>query len=366
MAIASNYMRPSGRLKTSIAADIAVVDGARGWVVLAILAALLLILGAFGGNAVLARVNAIWFAVLGALALNLLTGFAGQVSLGSAAFLAIGAYTAAIFDRALHLNILLAVPAAAITAGVVGVLVGIPSLRFKGFYLSLTTLALHFIVIFGVIQYQTAVGGLEGFSLPTQEFGPLRLSGERPWYFLMGAITLIAVIGAINLIRTRVGRAWVAIRDRDIAASIIGIDVARYRLLAFAFTSAIFGATGCLQAYYHGNVASDGFTLDLAISFVAMIIIGGMGSISGSILGAILVTQLSYVIQALVDQIQRLDPSLSNLSLGVFSLQSAAYGIVIMVFLMFEPKGLIGIWRRLHQRWRLWPYKRASSTRTAA
>jgi branched-chain amino acid transport system permease protein len=335
-------------------------------VILVCFIALLVAFGAFGGNSDLARANAVWFAILGAVSLNLLTGFAGQVSLGSAAFIAIGAYTGAVLDRSLHLNMLLALPAAAIAAGITGVLVGIPSLRFKGFYLSLTTLALHFIVIFGVTKYQTAVGGLEGFSLPTQILGPLQMSGERPWYFLIGAITVLIVISANNLTRTKVGRAWVAIRDRDIAASIIGVDVARYRLLAFAFTSAIFGIVGCLQAFYLGNVAADGFTLDLAISFIAMIIIGGMGSTAGSILGAILVSQLSYVIQAIADQLQTIDPNLGNLSLGLFSLQSAAFGLVIMVFLIFEPKGLIAIWGRLHQRWRLWPYSRAGSTTTGA
>lgn len=297
----------------------------------------------------MSRGNIVFIAVIGAVSLNLLTGVAGQVSLGSAAFLAVGAFTAASTQHAWGLNMWEALPIAFAGAGLLGLLVGLPSLRFRGFYLALTTLAMHFIVLFVLLKYQVAAGGLEGFSLPVQAIGPLVLSDDRSWYYLLGMFAAAAVLVSTNLIRTKVGRAWTAIRDRDIAAAVIGVDVTYYRLLAFTVSSAIFGVAGCLQAYYLGNVSVDGYGLDLAIQYVAMIIVGGLGSTAGAVLGALVVTQLTFVIRTAIESLQQIDPVFNQLSLGIFSLQAAAFGVVIMLVLLFEPKGLIELVRRLER-----------------
>jgi branched-chain amino acid transport system permease protein len=358
-------MRHGGLLKRSFGEDIAVAGTpkVRIWILLAAagLIAAPFILPSFD----LARLNLIWLAVIGALALNLLTGFAGQVSIGQAAFLAIGAFSGVATNRA-GLSMWVALPVAAVSAGSVGLLIGIPSLRFKGFYLVMTTLALHFIVIFAATKYQGLAGGQEGFALPPQWLGPIPLTGELPWYCLLGSVALLTLLFSNNLTRAKVGRAWIAIRDRDAAAAIIGVDVTRYRLLAYALTSSMIGVQGCLNAYYLGFVSVDAFTLNLAITYVAMIIIGGMGSISGSLFGAIFVTQLPFVLQGLVETVSSFGFTVPQLALGIFSLNSAVFGAIIIGFLVLEPGGLAAIVTRFRVRASLWPYRRALEVMTGA
>ena len=291
----------------------------------------------------LARFDLMWLAIIGAASLNLLTGNAGQVSLGQAAFMAIGAYTAVLVDRLTGWSLIATIPAGAASAGLVGFLIGIPSLRFRGFYLALTTLALHFAVRYIGTLSQTLSGGLAGFDLPTPKLGPWSINGDLAWFYLLGAITLSILAVFHNLGRSKIGRAWAAVRDRDIAAAIIGVNVPRYKLLAFLISSLVAGAAGVLQASYVGNVAVETYSLDLAISYVAMIIIGGLGSIAGSVLGALVVTELPFFIQSASALLFGPD---SGTSFAIFDLQAGAFGIVIMAFLMFEPDGLIGIIRR--------------------
>jgi branched-chain amino acid transport system permease protein len=291
----------------------------------------------------LARINLIWIAIIGAASLNLLMGNAGQVSLGQAAFMAIGAYTTVLVDRLTGWSLLATLPAGAMAAGLIGFLIGIPSLRFRGFYLALTTLALHFAVQFVGTQSQTLSGGLAGFDLPTPRLGTWTIKGDLSWFYLLGATALATLVVFYNLGRSKIGRAWAAVRDRDIAAAIIGVNVQRYKLLAFLISSFAAGAAGALQANYVGNVAVETYSLDLSISYVAMIIIGGLGSVAGSVLGAVVVTELPFFIQSASALL--LGPD-SGTSFGIFDLQAGAFGIVIMGFLMFEPDGLAGIARR--------------------
>ncbi len=308
----------------------------------------------------LSLLNFAWIAIIGAISLNLLTGYAGQVSLGQAAFLAIGAYTAVFVVRTLELGMWVGVPVAGLVAAVVGLGVGLPSLRFRGFYLALTTLGLQFIATYVLKQYQVSAGGFEGFSLPQQGIGSFAFDTDQRWYFVLAIFALVTMLAASNLVRGRTGRAWMAVRDRDIAAAIVGVNVARAKLTAFMVSSFIAGVAGALMAYYRGNVSIESFNLDLAISYIAMIIIGGLGSIAGSVIGAVVITMLPTWINDLVQALPQAWPLVKDMKLSIFALQSAVYGLVIVMFLIFESRGLIAVWYRVKAWLLLWPFQRRS------
>jgi branched-chain amino acid transport system permease protein len=317
-------------------------------IVVIAVALLVVVASPFVSTQYLARIDLLLIAIISAAALNLLTGLAGQVSLGHAAFMAVGAYTAVALQRAGVNELLVTLPVGAIVAGIVGFLVGIPSLRFRGFYLALTTLALHFAVTFFALKYQTAAGSTAGFTLPAPTLASFTISGQERWCVLLAVLCTCVLLVFHNFTRTKVGRAWVAIRDRDLAASIIGVHVVRYKLLAFVASSSVAGFAGVLQGYLLGNVSSETFALSVAISMIAMIIIGGMGSVVvGSVLGAVVVTQLPFIIQGVADLIMGQE---AGTSFAIFDIQSGVFGLVIVGFLLFEPGGLVGIARRLLEK----------------
>ncbi len=349
----------SGTLQGSFLADASLFRTPTRRLVVVVALGLVLAIPAFFSPTDLAIADVAWITIIGAISLNLLIGYAGQVSLGQAAFLAIGAYTAVFTIRTLHVGMWLGVPLAGVLAAVVGLVIGIPSLRFRGFYLALTTLGLQFIATFVLRQYQVTAGGMEGFSIPTQALGPLKLDSDVKWYYVLAAFGLVTILLSANLVRTRTGRAWMAVRDRDIAASIIGVNVNRYKLLAFVVSSFLAGVGGALGAYYRGNVSIDSYDLSLAIAYIAMIIVGGLGSNAGSVIGAVILTWLPYWISGFVQGLPPDWPVVNNLQLGIFALQSAVYGVVIVFFLLFEPRGLIAVWRRIRAWFLLWPYQRS-------
>jgi branched-chain amino acid transport system permease protein len=255
--------------------------------------------------------------------------------------MAVGAYTAVVLQRAGLNDLIVTLPAGGATAAAVGFLVGVPSLRLRGFYLALSTLSLHFAVSFLAYRYQTAVGGTAGFLLPAPTLASFSITGVYRWNVLLAVIGIIVLVVFNNFCRSKVGRAWTAIRDRDLAASIIGINVTRYKLIAFVVSSMVAGIAGVLQAHFIGNVSSDTFSLSIAISYIAMIIIGGIGSvIVGSVLGAVVVTQLPYAIQSLATLIQGPE---AGTNFAIFDIQAGAFGLVIIFFLLFEPDGLVGV-----------------------
>lgn len=325
------------------------LSGKRPFLVAAIIFVVLAVAALLLPDYYLSRFNFLWIAIISAAGLNLLTGLAGQVSLGQAAFMAIGAYTGALVHGYLGGDMIVSLVLGALVAAAVGLLIGIPSLRLRGFYLALTTLALHFAAIFMGNKLQLTAGGsaTTGFGIDRAMIGPLRLAGDYSWFIALTIFGLLTLVGFHNLARSKVGRAWTAIRDRDIAASIIGVDVTRYKLLAFVVSSAIAGAAGVLQAYYLGNVAVESYGLELAISYVAIIIVGGMGTVAGTVLGAIVILQLPFFIQWLTAITVGSDAS-SNFF--IFDLQAGAFGVVIIAFLMFEPDGVVGMFKRLFRK----------------
>lgn len=294
-------------------------------------------------------------AITAAVGLNILTGFAGQISLGHAAFVGIGAYTAAILSSRWGWPILVCLPVSGFTAAVCGLVVGAPSMRMKGLYLCITTLAAQMIFEFLFVRAEPLTNGIRGINVPPAEVFGLVLDTEGKLYFVTIPVMMAAVTAGRNLFRTRVGRAWVAIRDRDISAELMGINLFRYKLLAFAVSSFYAGVAGCLYAHLYKVVTPEHFPLHESVRYLAMIIIGGLGSVLGAIYGAIFMTLVPELLQWILGRFQQAHPAIMQ---DLFPLQTVVFGALIVAFLVFEPHGLAEMWRRLKDAFRLWPFHR--------
>ncbi len=292
-------------------------------------------------------------AVVGAQALNLLTGYTGLVSLGHAGLIAAGAFTSAILAEELKAPFWVALPAAIGVGAFLGLVVGIPALRLKGLYLALSTLALHFVILYLAGEYQSRRGLATGLLVPRPAVGRFALSGAPAWYYALLGAAAVTTLFCLNLVRTRPGRAWMAIRDREIAAAATGVNVADYKVLAFVVSSALTAFCGGLWAYYTGFVSVEAFSFFLTIEYIAMIIIGGMGSILGSVLGACVVTVLPYAIDAAINAL----PVPDRIQIHLFAVKFGTFGLLMALFLALEPRGLVRIWSRVRTYFDLWPFR---------
>ena len=297
--------------------------------------------------------NRIGIAIIGALGLNILIGFAGQISIGHAAFLAVGAYSTAILENNAGLPFFLAIPLGALFTSLFGLLFGIPSLRLKGLYLAIATLAAHFITTFGIIHWESVTKGVIGLAVsPPRVFG-LELDSDVRMFYLILALVIPAILFTKNLFRTKIGRAFIAIRDQDVAAAVMGVSPFRYKLLAFVISSFYAGVAGGLMAHHSKILFPDAFTLLVAIDYLAMVIIGGMGSVLGSVLGAIFMTLLPEVLKLTATSLTGVYPQAFGF---IASARDVVFGLAIIFFLMYEPQGLARIWVRFKNYWTLWPY----------
>jgi len=291
----------------------------------------------------------VFLASIGALSLMLLTGFAGQVSLGHAGLIAAGAFTAGILSKEAGLPIYINLPAAAIVGALLGLLFGLPSLRLRGLYLAVSTLALHFAVVYLGGEYETKRGLSSGIMLDPPSLFGWPLTSGRAWYYILLLGAVITLWLCRNILRTRTGRAWGALHAHEAVAAALGIHVPRAKLLAFVISSSMTAVGGALFAYYRGFVSVEAFSLYLSIQYVAMVIIGGMGSLVGALLGAAFVTLFPYAIENLIMAL----PGASRYAGSIFAANYAAFGLVMILFLMFEPRGLVGIWHRVVQKLRV-------------
>lgn len=340
--------RASGYFRTRYDEDFRLLDTRTQRAAFGVVALCALTLPFVASPFVLDLANQVLLAVVGAVALMLLTGYAGQISLGHAGLLAAGAYTTGILFKELGAPWWVTLPCAAAVGALLGVIFGLPSLRLRGLYLAVSTLALHFIVIYLGNEYETK----RGFSTGVVIDAPI--VDARAWYAALFAAAAVAVLLALNLLRTKTGRAWHAIRGKEAVAEALGINIPAYKLLAFVISATMTSVAGCLFAYYRGFVSAEAFSLFLTIQYVAMVIIGGMGSILGAVLGAIFVTLFPYAIEYLVASV----PTPAAWANSLFAVNYAAFGLVMIVFLLYEPAGLVGIWRRLQDYFLLWPFKR--------
>ena len=324
----------------------------RAWLALGLVA--LLVLPQFLPQYWIYTLNLATIAVIGALGLNLLTGYAGQISLAHASVLAIGAYTTAYLAK-LGVPFVLVIPAAGFVAAFTGCLIALPALRLKGLYLALATLAFFVIVDFAIRKAGFLTGGAAGTHVPPPTLAGFTVAGDKAFYYLFILIATLCAVFAGNLQRTWVGRSLMAVRDSDIAAEMAGISVFRTKLLAFALASFYGGMAGSLLGYYLQFINPDNFGLSVSIAYIAMIIVGGMGSVTGSILGAVFMTLLPEVLRVSVHGLSKVVPSLDVASKGAF-VEGAVYGLVIILFLMFKPEGLARFWRDTLTYFRTWPF----------
>jgi branched-chain amino acid transport system permease protein len=298
---------------------------------------------------------AVLLAIPGALALNMLTGVAGVVSIGNAAFMAVGAGVAAQMAARMHMPFLITVATAGVAGALFGTLVGAPSLRVRGIYLLVATLAFHYVAVFALQQFQARTVGEGGFTMPMPNIFGFDIDNRVAWYFVLLLLAVLATIVYANVMRSAVGRSWLLTRERELAAAVIGIDVSRAKILVFVASSCVIGLQGAVYAYYVNVVTYDQFSLNVAIAYVAMILIGGLGSAAGAIYGAVFVGALPYVLQEIA-----LNVAPNNLWLqeNLANIQNLVYGASIVGFLLFEPKGLVGITGRVRRYFEMWPFGR--------
>ncbi len=292
---------------------------------------------------ILFLVNMTAIGVIGALGLNILTGYTGLISLGQAGFMGVGAYTVAILSTRLGLPVWINLPAAGLVTTFVGIMVGTPSLRLKGFYLAMATLAAEFLLEYVFKNWESMTQGVQGLFITPPQIMGIYLNNDRVFYFLSVTLAILAVIGTRNLFRTNVGRAFIAIRDRDLAAELIGIDVFKYKLVSFAISSFYAGVAGGLWCYYMTIINPEAFQLSISIDYIAMIIVGGMGTLAGSVYGAFFVVLLPEAIQRIMEILQ----PLLHMEYTFAAIKQIIFGFIIVIFLVFEPKGLSEIFSRL-------------------
>ncbi len=301
--------------------------------------------------------NLIFIATVGALGLNILVGYTGQISIGHAAFMSVGAYTAANLATKLDLPFWITLPAGGLMAAFIGIIVGIPSLRIKGTYLAIATLASQLIIEW-IINHTPAISGGAAASIevPRPSLFGYDLKSQKALYYFTLFFAVVAIIATMNLVRSRLGRAFVAIRDQDIAAEIIGINIFKYKLVAFAISSFYAGVCGVLYTYYFGIANYEAFQIVVSIDYLAMVIIGGLGSVLGSVLGAVFVTALPVVIRLLVETFGGYIWDTAQLSAIAASLRLVIFGLLIIFFLVVEPEGLARLWRNIRNYFRTWPF----------
>jgi branched-chain amino acid transport system permease protein len=297
--------------------------------------------------------NMIGFAIIGAIGLNLLTGFTGQISLGHAAFLGVGAYTSAILVTRLGFSFWLSLPCAGLVSALAGMFIGIPSLRVKGLYLCIATLAAQFIFEFIFVHWESVTKGITGIHIPPPTIGNFTFETEKDFYWITLFFVVLGVGYARNLIRSRTGRAFTAIRDRDLSAQIIGINLFKYKLSSFAISSFYAGVAGALWVTFLKVVTPDHFPFILSIQYLAMIIVGGLGSVLGSIFGAVFITLTPELLNHLADIVKATAPGYEEIFVPM---KEVIFGLLIVLFLIFEPRGLAEIWNRVKSFFRLWPF----------
>ena len=308
----------------------------------------------WGNPYIIYLINLSCIAIVAALGLNLLVGYTGQISLGHSAFVALGAYTTAILSSKVGLPFWTCLIASGSVAAVIGFGLGIPCLRLKGLYLAMATMSFGVVVEYVIVTWESLTGGIRGIKVfPVTIFCYPLDSGNKIYYFLL-MCTVLAILAIKNLVRTRVGRAFIAIRDRDIAAEVMGVNITAYKVMAFTISSFFAGIAGSMYSYTMGYIHPEYFTLLLSIQYLAMIIAGGLGTILGSIFGAVFIVLVPELIKAIARTSELLIPALKGKYNEEWNI--AAFGLLIMIFLIFESGGLNGIWGRIKTCFKNWPY----------
>lgn len=348
-------MRPSGIFDERYEDDIAIIRTKAHWVILLAALISLFILPFILSNHLLVTINYIGIVIIICQGLGILTGYTGQISLGQAAFVAVGAYTTAILSVSASFPFWCTIPISGLSAGIIGLIFGLPSLRVKGFYLAMATLAAQFIIPWLIIHVRPDItGGVFSLVVPVPTLWGIPLNTQFKMFFLIMFIAVLMTFFARNIVRSGIGRAFIAIRDNDLAAEVMGINLFHYKLLSFFICSFFAGVGGALWAYWMRAVGTDHFTPMDSVWYLGMIITGGMGSTSGVIFGVI-------YISILIELAKVIAPTLAVIFYRVgpgaeLALQPIFIGLGILVFLIFEPRGLAHRWEMFKAYYRLWPF----------
>lgn len=311
--------------------------------------------------------NIIMVNIILAVGLNILVGYTGQISLGHAGFFAVGAYGTSLIMMHLHFPFLVAIILAALLAAFLGFIIGLPALRLEGPYLAIATLGFG-LTITHIIGRWDVFGGRMGITAPPLDLGIPKsswswvIAGDVKIYYLILIITILLVIGARNLMKTRVGRAFMSIRDDDIAAEVMGVNLTIYKTMSFAVSAFYAGVAGGMYGFVVGFFDPFTFNLILSILFLVMVVVGGLGSIMGAIMGAFLITYLQYDLLKNVENLPWLGGLLVAISrqwftvIGLANFSSIALGLIMIAIVIFEPLGMFGIWIRIKKYWKTWPF----------
>lgn len=350
-----SILRPAGDFDTTYAHDLKTIRQPWQWVIFVMFILALYSLPSYANQSVVSLVNRICITIIAVQGLSILTGYTGQISLGQAAFMTTGGYISALLVGVLGWPYLISLPAAALGAGLVGLFFGLPSLRVKGFYLAMSTLAAQFIIPwFTRNVFPELLNGAQGLNVDVPVIFGVEFNSPQRYLYLTLTVLIITTLIAYNVTRSRLGRALVAIRDHDLAAELLGVNPFKYKLQAFFLASVFAGAAGSLAAHHIRHINSETFNLIDSIIFLGMLIIGGLGSNLGPIFGAILVELLTEGATLFGPFFITIFPSTA--SGAVQALRPLFFGLTLMFFLIFEPRGLAHRWQILKAAWRLRPF----------
>jgi len=342
-----------GNFKVNYREDMAIYKNARVRTRVLLIVAFFFVYPLFASDYYISLATMCAMASIGAIGLNILTGYTGLISIGVGAFLGVGGYASALLTTKLGLSFWVSVPLAGLITAAVGAVFGIPSLRLKGLYLAMATLAAQVIILFLIVNWESLTNGTAGIIVQRPELFGFKFSSEISYYYLVLVVLIATVIFTMNLFRTRVGRAFVAIRDRDLAAEVMGINLFKYKIYAFAISSFFIGIAGALMGHYTRVIGPEHYDLNVSISYLAMILIGGLGSVIGSIFGAVFITLMPVALREIITFLSPWIPALGNHYAGI---REMIFGLIIILFLIYEPEGLYKIWRNIRDYFRLWPF----------
>ncbi len=337
-------------MKTSYRDDLRLFPHRNAVIAYGVLALLLLGLPLAAGNYVLTQATFVFINGAVAVGLMLLIGYTGQISLGHAAFFAVGAYTAAVL-QARGLAFLPALASAGALTACIGVVIGLPALRMQGIYLAMATLAFAFIVEEIIVRWSSVTRGNRGMLVPDPVILGVNLGSGTGIYYVSLAVFALVLLAIVNIARSRTGRALAAIRDSDVAAESMGINLAVFKTIAFALSACATGLAGAVYAHKLGFISPEQFSILLSVEFLMMVIIGGLGSMHGAVFGAVFVVVLPQLIVMAKPYIPR---AVAEQPI----LDSAAFGIIVILFVLFEPRGLYGYWLKTRTWFQLYPFYR--------
>jgi branched-chain amino acid transport system permease protein len=345
---------PCGVRNYNYAQDMAIVRTRTQWGLLIGFLTILFTAPLYLSNYWLSVLNIIGVTLIAATGLNILVGYCGQLSIGHAGFIAVGAYTSAVLTNRFDMPFLVGLISAGLLSGLVGLIFGLPSVRVKGFYLAITTIAAQFIIIW-VINHWGITGGFLGITVPYASIGGLVFRTRFSQFYLIAIIAIIVILVAKNLARTKVGRAFIAIRDNDLAAEVMGVNLLYYKLLAFFIGCFLAGIAGALLAHTSYSLNTEQFSFNDSILYIGMIIIGGLGTTIGPIFGVFFIRLLQQFLT--VNLVPFLEKSFTALPSGFASgVTPMLFGLVIILFLVLEPRGLAHRWSLFKAEYRLWPF----------